>query len=219
MDLRDRVINDLESLIKKHREYRTLKDDPNLRRIKFYEIITSSKNYLAQFFGKNSIHFTEYDSLTDKEKRADHAMFCMIGVLNSAKNDFINGRLSDIKTLVSSEIFDNSLEQAKELLKKKYKDASAVIAGATLENGLRTLCEINMIQIKDKDNNIIENPKLDRMNNELAKHGTYNKFKQKSITTWADLRNNAAHGHYNEYTIDDVHLMVAGIENFFADYL
>jgi len=36
--------------------------------------------------------------------------------------------------------------------------------------------------------------------------------------TAVDIRNNAAHGKYSEYTEDEVNLMIKGIKNFLATY-
>lgn len=186
----------------------------------YYGWITSALNALDRCCGKDSTYFRNFEDIQKNQRWLQHKkLSCCLSIVESARYDFKNGYLFDLKTIISAEIFSSSIEQAKELLDKKYKDASAVIAGATLENSLRTLCEINQIKIKDKDDNVIENPKLDRMNSELAKHGVYNILKQKSITAWADLRNKAAHGHYDEYTIDEARLMILGIEKFLANHL
>lgn len=39
-------------------------------------------------------------------------------------------------------------------------------------------------------------------------------YLSKQITAWLDLRNNAAHGKYDKYSIEEVKLMIAGIRNF-----
>jgi hypothetical protein len=50
--------------------------------------------------------------------------------------------------------------------------------------------------------------KLDKMNADLAKAGAYNKLVQKQITALADIRNDAAHGHYDQFSKDDVSSMI-----------
>ena len=45
---------------------------------------------------------------------------------------------------------------------------------------------------------------------------SYNKLDQKSVTAWLDLRNRAAHGRYEEYTRDQVELMVQAVTEFMA---
>ncbi len=54
------------------------------------------------------------------------------------------------------------------------------------------------------------------MNSDLAKATAYKKNDQKQVTAWAGLRNDAAHGEYNNYTEGEVKLMVAGIRDFLS---
>ena len=54
------------------------------------------------------------------------------------------------------------------------------------------------------------------MNADLASAGVYNKLDQKSVTAWLDLRNKAAHGHYSEYTADQVSNMLSSVLEFTA---
>ena len=42
--------------------------------------------------------------------------------------------------------------------------------------------------------------KAERMNTDLASQNIYGKGDQKSVTAWLDVRNDAAHGKYNNYT-------------------
>jgi hypothetical protein len=40
---------------------------------------------------------------------------------------------------------------------------------------------------------------------------------QKQITTWAHVRNKAAHGEYDEYTKDQVQMMLIFVQGFVAE--
>ena len=57
------------------------------------------------------------------------------------------------------------------------------------------------------------------MNSDLAKAGIYNKLQQKRITALADIRNSAAHGKPEEFSGDDVIMMIRDIKQFLAIYL
>jgi len=50
--------------------------------------------------------------------------------------------------------------------------------------------------------------------NELYKKEIYTKLDNKQVTTWLDLRNQAAHGHYNEYNKEQVVMMLNGVREF-----
>jgi hypothetical protein len=54
------------------------------------------------------------------------------------------------------------------------------------------------------------------MNADLTKQGVYGKLDQKNITAWLDLRNKAAHGLYDEYSKEQVVLLLASVRDFIA---
>ncbi|MDQ3712683.1 MAG: HEPN domain-containing protein, partial [Acidobacteriota bacterium] len=134
-----------------------------------------------------------------------------LAILHAAKDDYENGYLFDTRTLIEAEVFDEFLEQAEELFKKDYYQASAVIAGCVLEDGLRKLGQRKIPSFPtDKT--------IDPMNVELAKAGIYNALWQKKITALADLRNKAAHGKWTEFTEKDVEDMIRDVRRFMEDY-
>jgi hypothetical protein len=96
------------------------------------------------------------------------------------------------------------------LLSEGYKDPAAVILGGVIEEYLRKLCDKNEIPTTVGK----KFKKADTMNNELATANVYSKLDQKSITTWLDLRNKAAHGKYSEYTKEQVDNMLQGYREF-----
>ena len=88
--------------------------------------------------------------------------------------------------------------------------------GSVLEENLRQLCNNNGIDVEfEKDGNYIPK-KADRLNADLAKAEVYTKLDQKAVTMWLDLRNNAAHGKYKEYSNEQVELMLQGVTEFLA---
>jgi hypothetical protein len=130
-------------------------------------------------------------------------------VFNAAKEDFEGGYLATTRSLVQAEVFDDELEQARELLSNKYTSAAAIVAGVVLETTLRELCTRHGISPG----------KLDTMNSDLAKAGVYNKLNQKRITALADIRNSFAHGKSNGITSEDVDNMIRDVEKFVADHV
>ena len=175
---------------------------------------TSALSLLGRVFGKESTHHTQFDSQFHNFSVANVNSYeflnSMLGILNSAKDDYENGYLFNTRALIEAEIFDDLLEQAEHLLTQGYFTASAVIAGSVLEDALRKLCVKNGITLSAK-------PKLDSMNSELAKIGVYNLLKQKQITALADLRNKAAHGQ-GGFTKEDVEDMIRNVRRFMEDY-
>lgn len=93
---------------------------------------------------------------------------------------------------------------------------TGMIRGIGAQVGLRQLCDKNNIPIDTIKEGKHIPKKADLLNSELALANVYNKLDQKSITSWLDLRNKAAHGKYTEYTKEQVDLMYHGVANFIA---
>ena len=81
-----------------------------------------------------------------------------------------------------------------------------------MESHLRALCVAAGIAVQSGGKYI----KADRLNADLTNAGKYNKLDQKNVTAWLDLRNKAAHGHYDEYTEEQVKNQLAGVREFMA---
>lgn len=136
--------------------------------------------------------------------------------MKAVKQEIEGGWLFTVKGLISAEIFSDFLEMAEYLLKEGYKDPAAVMTGSVLEEHIRQLCIKKSIQIETVKDGKPVPKKADLMNSELASASVYNKLDQKSITSWLDLRNKAAHGQYSEYTKEQVELMFQGVTNFIS---
>ena len=58
--------------------------------------------------------------------------------------------------------------------------------------------------------------KADQLNADLANASVYSKLDLKSVTSWLDLRNKAAHGKYSQYTKEQVQLMIQSVQDFMS---
>ena len=101
---------------------------------------------------------------------------------------------------------------AEHLLNNGYKDPAASLVGAVLEDGLRRICTTNGIAVKARED-------ISSLNQKLAQKQVYNPLQQKQIQVWNDIRNNADHGHFDEYKADDVKSMLGGVNKFLSIYL
>jgi len=140
----------------------------------------------------------------------------LVGGVQALLADVQAGRLAGIGQLVRGELFGDFLEMARYLLDEGYKDPAAVIAGSALEAHLRVLCQNASIDTEVASAGEVRRKKADRLNAELTKADVYSKLDQKNVTAWLDLRNKAAHGEYDQYTKEQVSLMVDGIRDFFT---
>jgi hypothetical protein len=141
-----------------------------------------------------------------------HILSSKVGALRALRRDYDAGYLVTVQSLVRAEVFADFLEMDEHLLEQGYKDPAAVLVGGVLEEHLRTLCEERGISAQASG----KPKKADSMNADLTSAGVYNKLDQKSVTAWLDLRNKASHGHYSEYTADQVGNMLLGVQEFTA---
>lgn len=172
---------------------------------------TSVMNILQRIFGEDSIHFRQFDEVyrCDYGKGYASTLEECKALLQAASEDYKGGYLFNARGLIQAEVFDSVLEQANELLNSGYKDPACVIAGVAIETTLKELCTRNGVP----------HSKLDRMNADLCKAGVYNLGMQKQVTAWAERRNKAAHGEWNDYTAADVADMIHGANRLIAEYL
>lgn len=170
---------------------------------------TSVVSLLRQTFGPESAHCQQFEAGFANFPGYLSSFRTLQSIFNAAKEDYEGGYIFSLRGLVKAEVLTDALEQAFELLQSGYKDPACVLVGVSLEIAIKDLASRNQVA----------SAKLDRMNVELCKAGLYNIAKQQQITAWAALRNRAAHGEWNEYSVEDVKHMHAGVQQFIADFL
>ena len=178
----------------------------------FYAFRAASLSFLAMTFGKDHTHYDEFNSKTSDE--TPYHTQVGRGILSAAREELAGGWLTTTKGLVSAEIFSDFLEMAQHLLDEGYKDPAAVMTGSVLEEHLRQLCQKHGISTETTKQGRPHPKKADALNADLAKKKVYNQLDQKQVTTWLDLRNKAAHGKYQEYTKEQVSLMLQSLSDF-----
>jgi hypothetical protein len=146
-----------------------------------------------------------------------------VSQLRGLKDDFDKGFFSNLSLQVEAEIAADYMAQAEQLLTKgqsgQYDHVpAAVLTGAVLEKGLRTICTNQTPPLS------IVTPKgdplmMNRLIDDLKKADVFNELKAKQLRGWVDIRNAAAHGHFDQFTRSDVETMIGGINNFLVEYL
>jgi hypothetical protein len=169
---------------------------------------------LSSIFQKNS---DLYQKATKYFENLSHlgAALSIQGVLRAALDCWNNNYHLDIKEAVASEVFSDFFEMAESMLGKPYHPATAAsLVGGVLEEHLRGMCKRREIPVK-KDSG--KEKSLGSLNEDLSKAGAYNAVKKKQIEAWTNLRNDAAHGKFEQVEEDDVRRMLEGVKSFCAD--
>lgn len=169
-------------------------------------------SFIDRVYGNTHPHFTEFESNTDNTY-----ISCAetgISILQAIRAEIDGGWLFTLKGLITSEVFADFIEMAEHLLETGYKDPAAVVCGSVLEEHLRQLCIKNKIPTTTVKKGKEVPKKADTLNSELTKNEVYGKLDQKMVTAWLDLRNNAAHGKYDEYNDVQVKNMITAVTEF-----
>ena len=185
---------------------------PSVRSEDFASLRSAALSFIETTYGRDHTYYREFD--TKVEDTADFSTRRALGILNAIRNELAGGWIRTTRGLVSAEVFADFLEMSEYLLSENYKDPAAVIVGSVLEEHLRQMAKKYGIAIEELKVGKLVPRKAAVINAELNKADGYNKLDQKSITSWLDLRNKAAHGQYDGYTKAQVELLLASVRDF-----
>lgn len=180
-----------------------------------HSVYTPAKEFFRVYVGKNSSFYREFELIEKTvgnlcENRA-------IGVINAYINYIRSGLKSSLDETrrIQIDTVSDYLEQAETILNTKglHPAAACIIIGASLEEFLRTWLESEEISLDNYK------PSLDSYAKVLREQELINKQDYKDITSWAGLRNHAAHGQW-EYVSEkeQINIMFQGVNLFMRKY-
>lgn len=168
------------------------------------------EEFVSAYGGKTErgVHTWFYSSNYDETDLYDYEYACkcletQIGIVKSTA-DMLDFKLRDIETLLESEMFDNELDSAKNLLKKGYLRAAGAICGVVLENHFKSVMKNHNLIATKKDMSIND------YNDLLRKENIYDVPKWRNIQSLGDLRNLCDHSKDREPTEDEVNELIEG---------
>jgi hypothetical protein len=146
-----------------------------------------------------------------------------VGLLRAVKDDFDRGFLDDLAEAIEAEIASDYMGQAERLLTngqngKHDHVPAAVLAGAVLENALRTLCSRQSPAVptaKESGQPLTLDPLIEA----LKKAGVIKQTESAQLKSWAHIRNKAAHGEFDQFYREQVESMIVGVRDFLARHL
>jgi hypothetical protein len=165
---------------------------------------------IARLAPPGSSYRQEADRIDASGNNYDRRGAMLLGIVRGLREDYAAGYTQSVEELIHADLFTDFLDMAKELLDKGYKDAAAVIAGSTLEGHLRQLATKHSISVTKPDGKA---EKAEAINTALGKTA-YGTAEQKNVTAWLGLRNDAAHGKYDEYDRPQVALLIDSVRAF-----
>lgn len=175
---------------------------------------SASLSFIERVYGREQAYFNQFSEKTDGTYPSDAER--AIAILTAIRSELAGGWLFTVKGLVAAELFSDILDQAENLLHQGYKDAAAVMIGSILEEHLRQLCIKNEIPINDQRDERAVPRKANLLNEELARSAVYTALDSRQVTAWLKLRNDAAHGKYDQYTQEQVKNFFGGVVDFMS---
>ena len=169
----------------------------------------SCLNIIDTIAGKKSIFYTSFPHkyVDYKPMTFAGAMSHYLSVLKALKEELDGAYLQGIESLVTRDMLSTILEEAKILMRAKYKDAAAVYCRVVLETAVKRFSDKNKITYAKND-------KLGAISEKLKTRGLLTLPEWRQIQAWTDVGNSAAHGKFADYSEIDVQNMLNGIETF-----
>lgn len=183
---------------------------PTLSDRAFAEWRTQSLSLLTNLLGPKHTYVVSFEQKV--EEGYVSSVEAGMGILNAVREDLEDGFLTDVRTLVSAEVFTGFLAMAGHLVDSGYKDPGASLCGAVLERGLRQIATNKGVKVRERDD-------LSALNQKLAAREVYTRLVQKRLALWTDVRNAADHGKFSDYSQTDVKDMHQGVSSFLAEHL
>jgi len=219
-DLTQQFIAQLDSVIAEYEQLISTSyqgDLHDLKPVDLRRLITIEIAAIERIAGRPSRYLNAAEVIlanTQDYHEGLHAQHLM-GIVQALRWDLDKGHVAHVRELVHADMFADYLDMARYFSDQDYKDAAAVIAGSTLEVHLRELCLKNdvLTEEPDKQGNM-RRRKADVLNADLKKNSVYTLNEQKQVTAWLGIRNDSAHGDYNNYTSAEVKVMIQGISSF-----
>ena len=132
------------------------------------------------------------------------------GVLISLRNAVDQGFLQSLEYRLRTNIHDDFLVQASELLNASYHVAALVLTGGVLENHLQKMIHAHGLTLPNKGS-------ISKYN-DLLRNNAYDQPIWRRIQSISDLRNDAAHGKGSNITPEDAKDAHTFVQRFIADY-
>lgn len=178
-------------------------------------VITRARAAIERYAPPGTPYEQEARAIVDHSPRANEAWRArqLGAVIHALRDDFELGGLLSIREIVHADLFDDFLEMGEELLSKGFIGPAAVIAGTVLEEHLHKLAGKHGISTAKANGR----PKsVEDLGVELRKAEVLTEVQRKGMAAWYALRNEAAHGRFQNLDPGEVERMVDGVRDFVA---
>ena len=160
----------------------------------------------------------KFDTLGSEPNKVEFA----VAFLRSVRMEVDAGSLDSLALQVEATVLADYLAQAEGLIQESKEVLTyvpaAVLAGASLERGLRILCErLDPAEPVARQGGGFLG--MGALIDTLKRRQVFNELQAKQLRAWTALRNSAAHGKQEEFSRHQVEQMVEGIGAFLSQHL
>ena len=224
----DKLIEEVGTLLAKLDEY------DREHYLKYQEWVVKTSGLLQMMFG-DSKQGEKYQQLIERNTNLGqisgsphHYMLATdlikkVATLKGIRDNYVNGFYVSLEELIIANVSADYMEQAEALLGEGIQGQydhvpAAVLCGAVLENRLRSYCENldSPIETVKPNGELLT---LGALIGKLDQVNAFDKQTRKLLRAWADIRNAAAHGRDDDFTREQVELMLLGVNGFLANHL
>lgn len=186
----------------------------------FVEWRTACVTILDVVVPKSSLHRRAVDQFARLQNSPSSREYG-ISFLKAVCKDFEEDYFESLEAQIDADISSDYLYQAEQLLaqgrsKNNSYIPAAVLSGAVLEHGLRSIA--GRLQPPEPIETNGKSLMLGGLIEALKKREVYNELMAKQLRSWADIRNAAAHGNFDDFDEYQVKAMVAGVSGFLAKH-
>jgi hypothetical protein len=181
----------------------------------FQRWLSSSVNLFALVSPSSSFYVTESQQLMDQAGKGQGISTSsaqkMLGLLQSAYDEWQKGLLRKIEYIISAATFDDFLDHASMYHKGNKKIEAAVLASAVLEDSVKKVANKQSISISGQS--------MEQLIDDLTKADVLTSVKAKRLKSHAAVRNHALHAEWDAFDIKDVGELIAGVRELIDNYL
>lgn len=177
------------------------------------DLASRGANLIHSITGPKSVYAENLRNAL-KHKAPSGQYLGVAGVLQAFHHDLSKGHLVNIRHEVEAVVVSEILTQAGKLLRTKgvHPAAAVIVACAAIEEFLRNWCEEKGISIPEKQRSISKFAKELRSNNYITLPI------ERRISSWADYRNDAAHGaNWEKINQETANRLIREIEEFIVE--
>lgn len=188
MDI-DKLVKRSSDLLKEVEKIEKARQSDGVSLFQVNNIAAQAANLIHSVTGPKS-SYAENLRTAHKGKTAAAQYLAVAGVVQAFHLDLANGYLVNIRQEVEAVVVSEILSQARKLLKTRgiHPAAAIIVACAGIEEFLRSWCEQKSINVPEKQRS------LSKFAQELRSSGEIALPIERRIQSWADYRNDAAHG-------------------------